>query len=120
MWQAGLLGYDNEKGIYWKWQAIDGAMTKVPFGGAGTGANPTDRGKKGTKRSLLTDAKGISLSIIVDGANRHDKMLVKKTLDAIILKSPSLTREFKIYMDKGYDYHDIRESWLKIIVILLI
>jgi len=25
-------------------------MTKVPFGGAGTGASPTDRGKKGTKK----------------------------------------------------------------------
>jgi hypothetical protein len=36
-------------------------MTKAPLGGAGTGANPTDRGKKGTKRSILTDAKGIPL-----------------------------------------------------------
>jgi putative transposase len=30
-------------------------MAKAPFGGAGTGANPTVRGKKGTKRSILTD-----------------------------------------------------------------
>jgi len=29
MWQAGLLDYDNEKGLEWKWQAINGAMTKV-------------------------------------------------------------------------------------------
>ncbi len=34
MWQAGLLDYDNEKGIDWEWQAIDGAMTKAPLGGA--------------------------------------------------------------------------------------
>jgi putative transposase len=27
---------------------------------------PTDRGKKGTKRSILTDGKGIPLSIVVD------------------------------------------------------
>jgi hypothetical protein len=60
--------------------AIDGAMTKAPISGAGTGANPTDRGKKGTKKSILTYAKGISISVVVDGANRHDKMLVKKTL----------------------------------------
>ncbi len=47
---------------------MDGAMTKAPLGGAGTGANPTDRGKKkGTKRSLLTDAKGIPISVVVDG-----------------------------------------------------
>jgi len=30
---------------------MDGVMTKAPFGGAATGANPTDRGKRGTKRS---------------------------------------------------------------------
>ena len=29
---------------------IDAAMTKAPFGGAVTGANLADRGKKGTKR----------------------------------------------------------------------
>jgi len=48
--------------------------------GAGTGANPTDHGKKGTKRSLLTDGKGIPLSVIVDGANRHDKNACEKGL----------------------------------------
>jgi len=110
MWQAGLLYYDTEKGLEWEWQSIDGAMTKAPLGGAGTGANPTDRGKKGTKRSLLTEAKGIPLSVIVDGANRHDKMLVKKTFDALIFERPSQDDVIQnICMDKGYDYPDIRE-----------
>jgi len=46
----------------------------------------------------------------VDGANRHDKMLVKKTLDAIIFERPSLDDGIQnIRMDKGYDYPDIRE-----------
>ena len=49
MWQAGLLDYDNEKGLDWEWQAIDGTITKAPLGRAGTGANPTDRGKKAQK-----------------------------------------------------------------------
>ena len=110
MWQAGLLDYDNENGLEWEWQAIDGAMTKAPLGGAGTGANPTDRGKKGTKRSILTEANGIPLSVVVDGANRHDKMLVKKMFDAIIFERPSPDNETQnISMDKGYDYPDIRE-----------
>jgi putative transposase len=110
MWQAGLLDYDNEKGLEWEWQAIDGAMTKAPLGGAGTGANPTDRGKKGTKRSILTDAKGIPLSVVVDGANRHDKMLVKKTFDALIFNRPSPDYVIQnMCMNKGYDYPDIRE-----------
>ncbi len=53
-------------------------MTKVPFGGAGTGANPTDCGKKGTKRSILTDGKGILLSVAVDitpGGNFETKFV---------------------------------------------
>jgi len=37
-------------GLEWEWQAIDDAMTKTPLSEAGTGANPTDRGKKSTKR----------------------------------------------------------------------
>ena len=60
-------------------------MTKAPLSGAGTGSNPTDRGKKGTKRSVLTEGKGIPLSVVVDGANRHDKKLVKRTLESHIL-----------------------------------
>src|SRR5580704_8399946 len=55
LWQAGLSEYDDLVGIQWEWQAADGVMTKAPFGHAATGANPTDRGKRGTKRSLLTD-----------------------------------------------------------------
>jgi len=61
-------------------------MKKTPLGGAGTGANPTDRSKIGIKMSILTDGKGISLSVAVDGANRHDKKLVKGTLDNIIIQ----------------------------------
>jgi putative transposase len=67
------MEYDAQQGIEWEWQAVDGAMTKAPFGGAATGANPTDRGKRGTKRSLLTDGEGIPLPIVAAGANRHDK-----------------------------------------------
>ncbi len=54
MWKAGLLEYDNKIGLELEWRAIDGALTKEPSGGTGSGANPTDRGKKGTK-SILTD-----------------------------------------------------------------
>ena len=85
-------------------------MTKAPLCGAGTEANPTDRGKKGTKRIVLTDCKGIPLSVVVDGANRHDKKLVKRTLDAIFFERPSLEDIIQnICRDKGYDLTDIRK-----------
>lgn len=32
-WQAGLNEYDELKRIDWKWQSMDGAMTKAPLGG---------------------------------------------------------------------------------------
>jgi len=33
-WKAGLHEYDEVKGIDWKWQTMDGAMTKAPLGEA--------------------------------------------------------------------------------------
>ena len=32
-WKLGLEKYDALKGIDWKWQSMDGAMTKAPLGG---------------------------------------------------------------------------------------
>jgi putative transposase len=83
-------------------------MTKAPLGGAVTEANPTDRGKRGTKRIVLTDGKGIPLSVVVDGANCHDKKLVKRTLDAIFFERPSPEDIIRnMCMNKGYDFTDI-------------
>jgi len=47
IWRQGLLDYDQQVGIDWAWLAADGAMTKAPLGGRATGANPTDRAKRG-------------------------------------------------------------------------
>src|SRR5215211_7428696 len=37
LWRAGVAEYDELTGIAWEWQAVDGVMTKAPFGGAATG-----------------------------------------------------------------------------------
>ena len=37
------------------------------------GPNPTDRGRPGTKRHLLVDARGTPLGFELSGANRHDE-----------------------------------------------
>ena len=73
LWARGLREYDALKGLDWSWLAMDGAMTKAPLGGERTGKNPTDRGKLGTKRSLLTEANGVPVGLAVEGANRHEK-----------------------------------------------
>jgi transposase len=54
LWQAGLAEYDGMQGIGWEWQSIDGAMGKAPLGQECVGANPTDRGKKGTQAKRVS------------------------------------------------------------------
>jgi len=111
LWQAGLSEYDEVIGIDWQWQAMDGVMTKAPFGGAATGANPTDRGKRGTKRSLLVDGRGVPLAVVVDGANRHDMKLVAATLDGLVIARPDPeTAAQHLCLDAGYDYDAVRRE----------
>ena len=102
LWQQGLCEYDRQKGIGWKWQSVDGCMTKAPLGGEAVGPNPTDRAKSGTKRSLLTDAGGIPLALAVDGANRHDKKMLEDTLRGLMAErpDPEETRQH-LCLDKG-------------------
>lgn len=66
-----------------------------------TGRNPTDRGKQGVKRSLMTDANGLPLSLVVAGANTHDIKLVEDTLDALQTGRPG--RRLRLCLDKGYE-----------------
>ncbi len=76
------------------------------------GPNPTDRGKGGVKRSLLTEGNGIPIGLTVDGANRHDMKLAEPTLDAIVVERPEPTEEEPqgMCLDKGYDYDAVRET----------
>ena len=57
-------------------------------GGKKTGKNPTDRGKKGTKKSLLTDGDGGPLGVVIAGANVVDQKLLKETIEAIVVERP--------------------------------
>ncbi len=109
-WRQGLLAYDALVGIDWEWLAMDGAMGKAPLGGQKTGPNPTDRAKKGTKRSLLTDGRGAPLGLVVAGANVNDHKLMRSTLQSIPVKRPTPTarRRQGLCLDKGYDYDEVQ------------
>lgn len=108
-WKLLLEFYDKKLGIDWKWQSLDAAITKAPLGGEDTGPSPVDRGKSGTKRSLLTDRRGAPLSIVVTAANTHDKVVALETLDKIIVQRPEklIYRIHHLCLDKGYDYEDV-------------
>ncbi len=40
IWAIGLDQYDELKGINWRWQSLDGALTKAPLGGKKNRAKP--------------------------------------------------------------------------------
>ncbi|MGA7923737.1 MAG: IS5 family transposase [Thermoplasmata archaeon] len=107
LWWQILLAYDDEVGIDWTWQSLDGALGKAPLGGTATGPNPTDRGKLGTKRSVLVDGRGVPLGIVVAEANRHDSKLLEPTLEARVVLPPLVSQH--LCLDKGYDFPFCRE-----------
>lgn len=78
-----------------------------------TGPNPTDRGKLGTKRHLLTDKNGIPLSVVITAANTHDMKAAIRTLDRVVVlrKRPKYIQN--LCLDKGYDFPQIEHESFK-------
>jgi putative transposase len=78
--------------------------------GKKVGKNPTDRGKIGTKRSLLTDGGGVPVGLAVEGANRNDFKLVRETIESIPVERPEpiADKPQGMCLDKGYDYDEVR------------
>lgn len=60
-----LSAYDQIVGLDLANVTVDGRLVKAPCGGEAAGRSPVDRGKLGTKRSLMTDSAGIPLGCVV-------------------------------------------------------
>ena len=95
-------------GIGWKWQAMDSKNSPAPLGGEKTGKNPTDRGKRGAKMNLLVDQSGAPLSVVLTGANRHDKVAAVELIVSMCLKRCA-HNEQHLCADKAYDASEVRE-----------
>ena len=83
-------------------------LPSPPKGGPKTGKNPTDKGKKGTKRHLISDRRGIPLAVMLTAANVHDSMVFEELIDAVEpIKGPGRgrprKRPEKVHADKAYD-----------------
>jgi transposase len=78
--------------------------------GKKTGKNPTDRGKLGVKRSVLTDGRGVPIGVAVSGANVHDQKLVTETFQNIPVHRPQPKPRKRQHLcaDKGYDAKTVR------------
>lgn len=77
--------------------------------GKKTGKNPTDRGKLGVKRSILTDRRGMPIGLAIGGANVHDQKLLFATIDSIPVPRPKRSgRRQNLCGDLGYDSKPLR------------
>lgn len=105
IWAELVKNCEELDGVEWEWQSADGSMGKARMGGDKIGPNPTDRGKRGVKRSVLVDAEGGPLSVAIAGANVHDAKLLGPTLEAIVVDRPPVSDEApqNLCLDKGYD-----------------
>ncbi len=94
--------YDRTIGLELADVAVDCCITKAPCGGEKAGRSPVDRGKQGTKRSMLVDGEGIPLGVVTAGANRHDSPLLAPTLDTLRTLG-GLPEPVSVHLDRGYD-----------------
>ena len=96
------------RGAWWGELRVAGSRRRYgqgTFWGDQIGPNPTDRGKNGVKRSLLVEADGGPLAVVIAGANVPDFKLLLATLDAIVVErpQPSESAPQNLCLDKGYE-----------------
>jgi len=107
-----LAAYDRIIGLDFTDVAVDGSLHKSPCGGQGTGPNPTDRGKRGWKWSVLTDRFGIPIGWCCDAANRNDSVMLAPTLDDAAGRG-LLAEIDTLWLDRGYDSGVTRQRLLE-------
>lgn len=106
-----LAALDRVVGLDLDDVALDGSLHKAPYGGEGTGPNPTDRGKSGWKWSVAVDTNGIPIGWAIDGANRHDVRMLEPTLDDV--KAVGFFDDIgTLHLDRGYDSGAVRQRLL--------
>ena len=105
-----LAAFDRIVGLDCDDVALDGSLHKAPYGGEGTGPNPTDRGKLGWKWSVASERHGVPIAWAIDGANRSDVRMLVPTLDAV--GAAGLLDDIgTLHLDRGYDSGAVR-GWL--------
>lgn len=76
------------------------------------GKNPTDRGKNGSKESVLVDGEGGPLGVVLAAAHVNDQQLLRETIEASVVERPEPTPEEPqhLCLDAAYDNPTGREA----------
>ena len=77
--------------------------------GKKTGPTPTDRGKSGVKRRLLTEGQGVPIGLVAEGAQRQEMQWTRPTIERLIVERPKPTKEHPQgrCLDAGDDYDEV-------------
>ena len=79
---------------------IDSSYVKNIYGRDCTGRNPTDRGRRATKLSVIVDDIGVPFSLHTAAGNVSDQRLFEPLLKTQLSPLPT---SIEIFADKGYD-----------------
>lgn len=93
---------------------VDGVTVRAFGGGEQTGPSPVDRGRPGTKHTLMVDRHGVPLAVRTTGANASDHTQIIP----LVARFPRVggkpgrpkERPDELYADRGYDSEATR--WL--------
>ena len=93
--------------IDWSRAAVDSCSVRAVCGGDQTGPNPTDRAKRGSKRHLICDGRGVPLAVRLTDANRNDSQEALALVDAIPplqgARGRPRRRPDSVVGDRGYE-----------------
>ncbi|MCX5388893.1 IS5 family transposase [Streptomyces sp. NBC_00094] len=120
LWRRLHLAVLDELGargeLDWTSAIVDAASVRAKKGGSLTGPNPVDRGKKGSKLHVLSEAQGLPLAVAVSGANVHDSQAFKPLILGIPAvrswRGPRRRKPVKVRADKAY-YSAEHLRWLR-------
>ena len=90
--QICLDAYDRLIGLELSEVAVDCCVSKAPRGGEKAGSSPVDRGKRGIKRSMVVDARGIPVGNTTAPANRSLLLLTSATPEARVDRPDNLSQ----------------------------
>jgi transposase len=110
-WEQGLAVYAALQVIDWEWLAMDGAMTKAPWGGKRWARIRPTAGSSGPSGACSPDGCGVPIGLAVEGANRNDFKMVEAPMMSIPIERPAPTQAQPpgLCLDKGYDDDEVRE-----------
>jgi transposase len=90
---------------------VDSTFVKNVFGKEVIGRNHTDRGRRATKVSLLTDTAGVPIATTYQFPNKHDSTTLKHLLHVAQNILPhSISLHSALYADKAYDSQTCRTT----------